>query len=159
MESSQDMLRQSRQFQSSQIYMDIRKKLIPEVYAFGDGVRHRHAVDTSKVLSSTDAKNIPESMEQLIDSSEKRRNFKNLNCENIADHMLSITQNLREQTEIANRIIRLDTDVVSQSNDAVDDNLHALNRESRKLENHSSFDRNCWVWVMITFVLITFIGK
>lgn len=151
MESSQDMLRHSRQLQSSRVYMDLRRKLLPEANAFGDGLRQRH-VD----VNLEDEMPAP-ALDKQTGASSKGR--KDLDCENIADHMLSLTQSLREQTEIANRIIRSDTEVVSESNDAVDDNLYALNRESRQLLTHSSFDRNCWVWVMITLVLVTFIGK
>lgn len=147
MESSQDMLRHSRQLQSSRVYMDLRKKLLPDTNEFGDGLRQRH----------TEANTEDEMVNRQTGAPVKGRT--DMNCENIADHMLSLTQSLREQTEIANRIIRSDTEVVSESNDAVDDNLYALNQESRKLLTHSSFDRNCWVWVMITVVLITFIGK
>lgn len=152
--------------------MDLRRKLLPET-------RHGQHVDDSDEVETkatgilryrhtahpTEALNSPRTNETVLPpyllgktSSSMPHGYKNLNCDVITDHMMSLTRSLREQTEIANRIIRSDTDTVSKSNDTVDDNLHTLNTKSRLLLNYSSLDRKCWMWLMITFILITFIG-
>lgn len=79
--------------------------------------------------------------------------------EKITDHMLSLTRNLKEQTETANKIIRRDTEVVSRSAGMADRNINSLGKEAEKLEQHSKKAYKCWLWLMIVFVIVTFIGE
>lgn len=79
--------------------------------------------------------------------------------EKIAENMLLMTQNLKEQTETANRIIRKDTDVVKRSAEMSDKNLDSLTNEAEKLQDHSKNAFKCWMWIMIIFVMAVFIGS
>lgn len=79
--------------------------------------------------------------------------------EKITEHMLSMTRNLKEQTVTANRIIKKDTEVVSRSAGMADRNSDALQKEAEKLEDHSRNAWKCWMWMMIVFVIVVFIGK
>lgn len=79
--------------------------------------------------------------------------------EKITEHMLSLTRNLKEQTETANRIIRKDTEVVSRSTNMTDRNINSLSKEAEKLEQHSRKAYKCWLWLMIVFVIVVFIGE
>lgn len=79
--------------------------------------------------------------------------------EKITEHMLSLTRNLKEQTETANRIIRRDTEVVSRSSGMAERNINSLSKEADKLEQHSKKAYKCWLWLMIVFVIVTFIGE
>lgn len=78
--------------------------------------------------------------------------------EKIAENMLVLTQNLKEQTETANKIIRKDTDVVKRSAEISDKNLDSLTKETGKLQDHSKNAFKCWMWIMIIFVMAVFIG-
>lgn len=77
--------------------------------------------------------------------------------EKITEHMLSLTRNLKEQTETANRIIRRDTEVVSRSSNMTERNINSLSKEAEKLEQHSRKAYKCWLWLMIVFVIVVFI--
>lgn len=79
--------------------------------------------------------------------------------EKITEHMLSLTRNLKEQTETANRIIRRDTELVSRSSGMAERNINSLSKEADKLEQHSKKAYKCWLWLMIVFVIVTFIGE
>lgn len=79
--------------------------------------------------------------------------------ERIAEDMLSLTKNLREQTETANKIIKKDTEVVSKSNQLSDRNLSSLNSEAEKLQEHSKRAWKCWMWIMIGMVMMIFLCK
>lgn len=78
--------------------------------------------------------------------------------EKIAENMLLMTQNLKEQTETANRIIRKDTEIVKRSTEISDKNLDSLSSEADKLQDHSRNAFKCWMWIMIIFVMTVFIG-
>lgn len=79
--------------------------------------------------------------------------------EKITEHMLSLTRNLKEQTETANRIIKKDTEMVSRSTGVADRNINTLGKEAEKLEQHSRKAYKCWLWLMFVFVIVVFIGK
>ncbi|KAJ6639286.1 Vesicle transport protein USE1 [Pseudolycoriella hygida] len=77
--------------------------------------------------------------------------------EKIAEDMLSLTRSLKEQTEIANKIIRKDTETVSKSSLLSDNNLSSLASEADKLQEHSKRAWKCWMWIMIGIVMMIFI--
>lgn len=77
--------------------------------------------------------------------------------ERIADDMLSLTRNLKEQTENANRIIKKDTEIVTKSTKLSDKNYASLNSEAEKLQDQSKRAWKCWMWIMILIVMTIFV--
>lgn len=78
--------------------------------------------------------------------------------EKIADDMLLLTRNLKEQSLLANSIIRKDTETTEKSSNITDRNFSSLKVESEKLEKHSQRACKCWIWVMVAVVIIIFIN-
>lgn len=79
--------------------------------------------------------------------------------EKIADNMLILTRNLKEQSQLANKIIRQDTEVVGKSSNLTEHNLAKLKVESEKLQEHSKRAWKCWMWMMLLIVMAVFISK
>lgn len=79
--------------------------------------------------------------------------------EKIAENMLLLTKNLKEQTETANKIIKRDTEVVQASSKLTEKNFGSLKKESDKLQDHSKRAWKCWMWLMIGLVMAIFICK
>ncbi|XP_023723178.1 vesicle transport protein USE1 [Cryptotermes secundus] len=79
--------------------------------------------------------------------------------EKIADDMLLLARNLKEQSQLASSIIRKDTETVEKSSHIADHNFSSLKVESERLEEHSQRACKCWIWVMILVVIIIFICK
>lgn len=77
--------------------------------------------------------------------------------EKIAENMLLLAKNLKEQTETANKIIRKDTEVVQASSKMTEKNFGSLKKESDKLQEHSKRAWKCWMWLMIGIVMAIFI--
>uniref|UniRef100_A0A182PPA6 Vesicle transport protein USE1 n=1 Tax=Anopheles epiroticus TaxID=199890 RepID=A0A182PPA6_9DIPT len=77
--------------------------------------------------------------------------------ERLAEDMLRLTRNLKEQTETANKILKKDTEIVSKSAKLTDQNTSSLTTESSKLQENSKKACKCWMWLMIVFVIVTFI--
>lgn len=76
----------------------------------------------------------------------------------ITEEMLHFTRALKEQSELANKIIKKDTEIVTNSTKLTDDNSAKLSVESSKLAEHSKRAWKCWLWVMLAIVLIVFIN-
>ncbi|CAG9766305.1 unnamed protein product [Ceutorhynchus assimilis] len=76
----------------------------------------------------------------------------------IAEEMLDFTKTLKEQSEIANKIIKQDTEVLTNSTNITDKNFAKLATESTKLEEHSKRAWKCWMWVMLLIVLVVFMN-
>lgn len=92
-EAGDDALKEMNQLQSSKQYADLRKELLQD-----DSLRRRKPLQEGASGEQSEAvKYIRENQEM------------------ITEHMLSLTRNLREQTETANRIIKKDTEMVSRS--------------------------------------------
>lgn len=79
--------------------------------------------------------------------------------EKIADDMLILTRNLKEQSQLANKIIKQDTDIVGKSSNLTERNLAKLHVESEKLQEHSKRAWKCWMWMMLLIVMAVFISK
>uniref|UniRef100_A0A1A9WG79 Vesicle transport protein USE1 n=1 Tax=Glossina brevipalpis TaxID=37001 RepID=A0A1A9WG79_9MUSC len=133
-ESGDDALREIRQLQATKQYADERKELL------GESVRRR-------------------TLQNGSDDQSEAVKYMRENQKKITEHMLSLTRNLKQQTVTANQIIKKDTEMVSRSSGMADRNIGALNKETGKLEDHSRNAWKCWMWMMITFVIVTFIGK
>lgn len=79
--------------------------------------------------------------------------------EKIAEDMLILTRNLKEQSELANKIIKQDTEVATKSAHLTDKNFSKLKVESEKLAEHSRRACKCWMWIMLIIVMVLFISK
>lgn len=77
--------------------------------------------------------------------------------EKIAESMLQLAKNLKEQTQTANKILRKDTEVVQASSKMTEKNFGSLKKESDKLNEHSKRAWKCWMWIMIGIVMAIFI--
>ncbi|XP_036336538.1 vesicle transport protein USE1-like [Rhagoletis pomonella] len=136
-EIGDDALKEVQQLQSSKHHADLKKDLLRD-----DTLRRRKPDD-----SPTSAENMGEAVKYYSEAQEK-----------ITEHMLSLTRNLKEQTETANRIIKRDTEIVSKSTNMADRNINSLNKETEKLEEHSRNAWKCWMWLMFAFVIAVFVG-
>ncbi|XP_075162631.1 vesicle transport protein Use1 [Haematobia irritans] len=134
-ETSDSILKEMNQLNQSKQYVELRRELLQE-----DTLRRRRPMEDSSGDQS-------EAVKYIRDNQEK-----------ITEHMLSLTRNLREQTETANKIIKKDTEMMSRSSGMTDRNISALNKETEKLEDHSRNAWKCWMWLMIIFVIVTFIA-
>ncbi|XP_020816989.1 vesicle transport protein USE1 [Drosophila serrata] len=148
-EAGENALKEMRQLQNTKHHNALRKELLED----GDAALRRRrggaeeSSPSSGSIQTTSADNMNEAAKYYTNAQEK-----------ITDHMLSLTRNLKEQTETANRIIRRDTEVVSRSAGMADRNINSLGKEAEKLEQHSKNAYKCWLWLMIVFVIVTFIG-
>lgn len=129
-----EALKEMNQLNQSKQYAELRKELLQD-----DSLRRRKNLEDRGEQS--------EAVKYIRDNQEK-----------ITEHMLSLTKNLKEQTETANKIIKKDTEMMSRSAGMTDRNISALNKETEKLEDHSRNAWKCWMWLMIVFVIVTFIG-
>ncbi|KAH8395322.1 hypothetical protein KR222_009411, partial [Zaprionus bogoriensis] len=150
-DSSSDIaLQEMRQLQNTARHNELRKELLQD----GDTLRRRHGADEgvpstgAGAAESMPGDNMSEAVKYYSHAQEK-----------ITEHMLSLTRNLKEQTETANRIIRRDTEVVARSTGMTERNLSSLSKEAEKLEQHSRKAYKCWLWLMIVFVIVVFIGE
>ncbi|KAH8379616.1 hypothetical protein KR009_006057 [Drosophila setifemur] len=145
-EAGENALKEMRQLQNTKHHNDLRKELLQD----NDALRRRRGPDDAaspSTSSGTPGENMDEAAKYYTNAQEK-----------ITEHMLSLTRNLKEQTETANRIIRRDTEVVSRSSGMAERNINSLGKEAEKLEQHSKKAYKCWLWLMIVFVIVTFIG-
>ncbi|KAH8257256.1 hypothetical protein KR038_006112 [Drosophila bunnanda] len=148
-EAGENALKEMRQLQNTKQHNELRKELLED----GDAALRRRRGGAEEPspsgggIQTSSADNMNEAAKYYTNAQEK-----------ITDHMLSLTRNLKEQTETANRIIRRDTEVVSRSAGMADRNINSLGKEAEKLEQHSKNAYKCWLWLMIVFVIVTFIG-
>ena len=79
--------------------------------------------------------------------------------EKIAEEMLLLTQDLKEQSTLAGTIIRKDTARLEQSSAQAESNLEKLNIETKRVAEFSErWNCRCWIWLMMVIVIFTFIG-
>lgn len=123
------------------MYIEVHKFSVL-VFSTEDTIRRRKPDETI-----TNADNMNEAVKYYNEAQEK-----------ITEHMLSLTRNLKEQTETANRIIKKDTEIASRSTNMADRNINSLNKENEKLAEHSRNAWKCWMWLMFAFVITVFIG-
>ncbi|XP_044757090.1 vesicle transport protein USE1 [Coccinella septempunctata] len=102
-------------------------------------VRHR---TTNKAASS-------DNLDELI-------NYNDNVQQKVTDDILALTKNLKEQSELANKIIKKDTEVLTRSSVITEQNKAKLEVESHKLEEHSRRAWKCWMWVMLFMVMLVF---
>lgn len=104
---------------------------------FFKGLRHRNV-------------NESEDLDKVID-------YHQMQQDRIANDMLSLTKNLKEQSELANKIIKKDTEIVGRSTQLTERNFVKLKSESEVLAEHSKRSCKCWMWIILLTVLIVFV--
>ncbi|XP_077298881.1 vesicle transport protein Use1 [Arctopsyche grandis] len=78
--------------------------------------------------------------------------------EKVAENMLMLTRNLKEQTQLASKIIKKDTEILKSSSQLTENNMTSLTSEHDKLKEHTSRACKCWLWIIISLVMMTFIS-
>lgn len=78
--------------------------------------------------------------------------------EKLADDMLNLARNLKNNTLAAQNIIRQDNQTLSQSMRQADMNFEKLKTESERLEQHTKKSVNWLLWLMLILVSFTFIS-
>ncbi|CAK1551458.1 unnamed protein product [Leptosia nina] len=78
--------------------------------------------------------------------------------EKVAENMVLLTKSLKEQSQIASKIIKADTEALQKSSDLTDKNLISLKVESERLQEHSRSAWKCWLWLMLAVVMAIFIN-
>lgn len=135
-DSGEDVMREIRQIHDQKFQKELRNELFNG--NFNSTIRRRAG---QKV-----AENLEQTVKQYSDVQEK-----------LAEDMLLLTKNLKEQTETANKIIKKDTEIVSKSAKLTDQNMSSLSTESAKLQESSKKAWKCWMWLMIGLVMMIFI--
>ncbi|XP_060934263.1 vesicle transport protein USE1 [Limanda limanda] len=78
--------------------------------------------------------------------------------EKLAEDMLNLARNLKNNTMAAQNIIKQDNQVLSQSMRQADLNFEKLKTESERLEQHTKKSVNWLLWLMLVLVSFTFIS-
>ncbi|KAL4714966.1 hypothetical protein ACJJTC_003117 [Scirpophaga incertulas] len=78
--------------------------------------------------------------------------------EKVAENMVMLTRNLKEQSQIASTIIKGDTEALKKSSDLTDRNITSLKKESDRLQEHSRSAWKCWLWIMLAIVMVIFMN-
>uniref|UniRef100_A0A3B3DGH0 Vesicle transport protein USE1 n=1 Tax=Oryzias melastigma TaxID=30732 RepID=A0A3B3DGH0_ORYME len=78
--------------------------------------------------------------------------------EKLAEDMLSLARNLKNNTLAAQNIIKQDNQTLSQSMRQADLNFEKLKTESERLEQHTKKSVNWLLWIMLILVSFTFIS-
>lgn len=132
--ASETILKEIKQLNNAKFNRELRKELFD-----GDdpsGLRRRGANESS------------ENMEKYYDNIQEK----------LGEEMLALTRNLKEQTLAASSIIKKDTDVITKSAKMAHQNIGSLEKESKKLDEHTRRACKCWLWIMIGLVIAIFIA-
>ncbi|XP_062252246.1 vesicle transport protein USE1 [Platichthys flesus] len=78
--------------------------------------------------------------------------------EKLAEDMLNLARNLKNNTMAAQNIIKQDNQTLSQSMRQADLNFEKLKTESERLEQHTKKSVNWLLWLMLVLVSFTFIS-
>lgn len=132
--SGEDVMREIRQIHDQKYQKELRS----ELFSGNTTIRRRAGQKL--------AENLEQTVKQYSDVQEK-----------LAEDMLLLTRNLKEQSEISNKIIKQDTENLSKSSKLTDQNMTSLSTESTKLQESSSKAWKCWMWLMIGLVMMIFI--
>ncbi|XP_071552756.1 vesicle transport protein USE1 isoform X3 [Panulirus ornatus] len=87
---------------------------------------------------------------QLLSDEQKR--------DKMVEDMITMTREWKEQSKIANKIIKKDIDILEKSSKHADANQTHLKVESTRLAEYNKRACNFWIWIMIILVCFTFIG-
>merc|ERR1712226_1328201 len=78
--------------------------------------------------------------------------------ERVAEEMIALTRNLKEQSVAAGAMLRKDTVRLEQTSENADSNLAKLTEETLRVSEFSSRGCRCWIWLMMLLVVLTFLG-
>uniref|UniRef100_A0A8D0GRD4 Vesicle transport protein USE1 n=1 Tax=Sphenodon punctatus TaxID=8508 RepID=A0A8D0GRD4_SPHPU len=78
--------------------------------------------------------------------------------EKLADEMLSLARNLKNNTLAAQNVIKQDNQTLSHSLRMADHNFEKLKDESERLEQHAKKSVNWLLWIMLIIVCFIFIS-
>ncbi|XP_064475018.1 vesicle transport protein USE1-like isoform X2 [Ornithodoros turicata] len=78
--------------------------------------------------------------------------------EKIAEEMLSLAQNLKQNATLAGHIVKKDTETVQKTVQNADQNYSKLQTEQSRLEEHLRRSCSCWIWMMLGVVCIVFLN-
>jgi len=78
--------------------------------------------------------------------------------EKLADEMLALARNMKENSLIASSIVKKDIETIEKSTKLTDQNYSKLKVESENLEQHTQKACNWWIWLMLVTVCLTFIN-
>lgn len=93
------------------------------------------------------------------DHDEKVLDLYRLRQEEVSQDMLTVMRNMREQTELAGKIIRQDTKTLEKSSNTMSKNYTHLQKESSRLETLiSKSGWNCWMWILVVIMIVIFIN-
>lgn len=77
--------------------------------------------------------------------------------EKVAEEMVALAQNLKQNSLLAGHFIRKDTETLQKASHLTDQNYSRLKVETDRLEKHSKRCCNWWVWLVLGSVCITFL--
>ncbi|XP_050686337.1 vesicle transport protein USE1-like isoform X3 [Eriocheir sinensis] len=87
---------------------------------------------------------------QLLSDEQKR--------EKMVEDMIIMAREWKEQSKIANKIIRKDIDNVDRASKVADSNQDNLKVEASRLSEYNKRACNFWIWIMIIFVCFMFMS-
>ncbi|XP_070494112.1 vesicle transport protein USE1 [Chironomus tepperi] len=132
-DNSETILKEIKQLNNAKYNKELRKELFD-----GDdnsGLRRRGANESA------------ENMEKYYENIQEK----------LGEEMIALTRNLKEQTLAASDIIKKDTEVITRSARLTHQNIGSLEKESKKLDEHTRKACKCWLWIMIFVVVAIFI--
>uniref|UniRef100_A0A023GGU5 Vesicle transport protein USE1 n=1 Tax=Amblyomma triste TaxID=251400 RepID=A0A023GGU5_AMBTT len=78
--------------------------------------------------------------------------------EKIAEEMVSLAQNLKQNALLAGHIVKKDTESVQKNVTSTEHNYLRLQTEQSRLEEHLRRSCNCWIWLMLAIVFFVFLN-
>ncbi|XP_071439085.1 vesicle transport protein USE1 isoform X1 [Hetaerina americana] len=136
--TSETITKEIHQKSTSQFVQELRDQLFQTDKGSDDGLRQRKQQSTDGDLDA------------LI-------KYHHSMQEKIADDMILLTRNLKEQSMIANAIIKKDVNTIEKSSDLAEQSMTQLKIESERLEMHRKKASKCWVFVIVLAVIIIFV--
>ena len=94
------------------------------------------------VLSTEDLDAVLETHQQMQDK--------------LAEDMIAMAKSLKNNSLIAQDIIRGDTKTLTKTTELAEKNIENLGTETKRLKKHSVNACSCGIWIMLLFVFIVF---
>ena len=103
------------------------------------------------LLNSANVTTPPKDFETMMKDEQKVQ-------EEITNDLLLLAQNLKEQSNAANMVVRKDIEALGKSNILAQENNDNLHIETQKLQERSGFCGRFWVWLLVLLICFTFVG-
>ncbi|XP_063056227.1 vesicle transport protein USE1 [Engraulis encrasicolus] len=123
---------------------EMRNELMGLVNSSESDLRHRRVVPVDERQSAAELDAILQHHHNLQ--------------EKLAEEMLNLARNLKNNTLAQQNIIKQDNQTLSQSMRQADVNFEKLKTESERLEQHAKKSVNWFLWLMLILVSFTFIS-